>query len=172
MSCSFCRICHRIFDFFFNTKNTSNNITVCETFSCNCNNCNKTRKKSELDTMAQAEIDMQVQSGEHSTTNTEICHEELILPPKTKKPRKQRVAKPACTTLPLIVEVRKAFTKPYPSPQVILERGWTLFFGDESGNPNGSGYLNIRNSDIGVCIPDDLFDCLVQGLNELKKKNK
>jgi hypothetical protein len=92
-------------------------------------------------------------------------------PKKPKKARKRRLAKPTCTTLPLIVEVRKNFAKPYPPPQVILEHGWTIYFGNENGDV-GSGFLNIRNREtrVGVALAEELFDCFVQGLLELKKK--
>ena len=116
--------------------------------------------------MTQAQVEMQLNIGENSFKGSS-------LPQKSKKIRKLRVQKPSCTILPVIVEVRKTGTKPHQSPRVILDHGWTLFFGDEIGNSAENGYLNIRNQQhigIGVCIPAELFECLIQGLNQLKRK--
>jgi len=121
--------------------------------------------------MTQAQVDIQ------SFLDQQLEEESIPvdLGPSAKKPkktRKRRVPKTTCTTLPLIVEVRKSFAKPYPPPQVMLEQGWTLYFGNENGDIQGSGFLNIRNQEtrVGIAISEELFDCFVQGLLELKKK--
>jgi hypothetical protein len=89
-----------------------------------------------------------------------------------RKARRTAIGK-RCTSLPLIVEIRKKFDQPYPHPQIILEHGWTIYYGDEQGNMESTEFINIRNqndSRIGVAIPAEIYDCFIQGLMEIRKK--
>jgi len=171
-SCFLINCFRALLNFFSRKRNSTNTVRICEKISCNCAlNSRKLSRAYSPPIMAQAQLDLQ--------SLLEQQQEDEILPvdsgPAQKKPkkiRKRRIPKAVCTTLPLIVEVRKNFSKPYPPPQVILEQGWTLYFGNENGDIHGSGFLNIRNQEtrVGVAIAEELFDCFVQGLLELRKK--
>jgi hypothetical protein len=88
--------------------------------------------------------------------------------PRVKFPKSKGVV---CT--PTVLEIRQGSSLPRSKPQILLDEGWTIYFGDEVGIPSlAPTHLHIRNTldgSIGVCLRADLFNCLLQAMLELKK---
>jgi len=85
--------------------------------------------------------------------------------PKTKKEK--------VTPFAMVYEVRRDFPKPPPPPQVVLEDGWTLFFGNEFGVVGTKQtHLNIRNqfdATMGGAIPAAMYNCFLEGVLRLTR---
>src|SRR5882757_7109829 len=86
-----------------------------------------------------------------------------IFPPPPKKAKKSRKVKTrGVTCIPTVIEIKKSSASlPNSSPQIVLDDGWTIYFGDEVGiKSNSPTHFHIKNSldgSMGVSLKIDLF---------------
>jgi hypothetical protein len=112
--------------------------------------------------------------GKSSTSPTDSGTFEMYKDTFKKKQRRSKFPKPKGVTCnPTVMEIKQGSSLPRPKPQIMLDEGWTIYFGDEVGIPSPSPtHIHIRNildSSSGVTLKMDLFNCLLQSMLELKK---
>jgi hypothetical protein len=94
---------------------------------------------------------------------------------KFRKQPRSRLKPNGVVCVPPVVEIkqRSSTAKQSTAPQVLLDAGWTIYFGDEIGiissTPSHIHIRNILDGNIGIAIKTELFDCLLQGMLEIKK---
>jgi len=103
----------------------------------------------------------------------------IDLSPHQRIQKFKKVSRPQAKTkgivcIPTVVEVKKqSSTNTWTAPQIILDEGWTIYFGDEIGIISSSpSHIHIRkmmDGDVGIALKKDLFEHLLHGMLELKK---
>ena len=110
---------------------------------------------------------LKVNMENHEGIEGDVYQDMADIMKKTKRKPKQIVSRPS------VLHVQRATQGTLPRPQIMMEDGWSIYFGDEVGiissNPTHIHIINLHDSDLGVAVKIDLFDCLLESMLLLKK---
>ena len=164
-------------------NSSSNTITVCESVNCNLLSRHHHPRRSSSFYHKQSSKMGEENRQTENDFELHLLEPRGSLPPPPPPPpgpnsaKKRRARKrkynTSCAVTPLIVEVKKDFGNNQP-PRVLLDYGWAIFLADEYGqDATTPNYINIRNQydgNIGIAIPYDIYDCILEAMLQLKNK--
>jgi hypothetical protein len=91
---------------------------------------------------------------------------------KFRKRTRSQLQPSGLVCVPTVAKIKqRASLKQWTAPEVILDEGWTIYFGEigiVSSTPSHIHIRNLLDGSIGIAVKTELFDSLLQGMLELK----